>query len=1039
MKKKYLFALVLAGLALSSCSGTASVGLDYDESDLEIDTPWVDYSVPVTSVKFAEGEDSITVEKDKTHAYEYEIEPKKALKSTLSWSSADENIATVEKGVVTGVNGGQTTVTVYNEEGSFAPVTLDVNVEVPLEYFIIDPSSFDADFNHSYQLDIEYHPADTTMKGVTWSSSDESLATVDENGLVTTKDVTGTVSISASSNYINNIASISISIADRTIYPSSVEIDASQNELEIGKSFTFVAHAVSSSGQPVTHPEITYLSTNPEILAVEEDTGICHGLKVGEASVYAVASNGIQSAKVAVEVFEVKVASIILDDVVLSNKNGMSDIAVPYSYTTGVDGHPEASIPHFTFETGNQSIATVNDNGKLFAVSVGTTTLTVSEERSGLSKTVALEVKYEVEEVTINGSSSIVIGGSTQLSVSTNPGGVPEEYVTFSSSDDTIATVDENGLVTGVDEGTVVITATVLGETAEHTINVEIPDYPFEIDAQYIVGNRNYISGESKPSETGSWQKANQAFKFVDKSQEAHDTLLYEYYAIITFKAGDIWKIRDASYFFEPDGWRDGVTHKLGEYKVNEGAFAGDDPDMYVDEERNIVVAHAGRYAIYYAQYTNENPEGWYSVYVGRHELTLSNISPKLQIGTKTTLEAHNWLGELTYNKTEGADLISVVRGTGEDNYKFEITAGATAGTAKIVFTDEMKSVTVTVTITETPVSFKAKIHLDTSYFSSWGDVGGFSVYLWDDDGNTPLGDWKSCEGNLNSGVVTVEHDQAIKHFIFYFYQGGVQKQTINLTCNIDDEASDYYMILSGMDWKTDDDGVWKMYNIFILQGQPPVPEEYYYKYYVKGIGGSWEAQEQYLLTQVSGDSNHYTLENVSLTALDEIKVYLDTDDPLYMNEDDRWFGVQASYTSEYATGTSDGNLKVKTTGTYNIDFYFESSYGNHVIISPVGEPEPTTIKTFYFTNSKYWEGTIYAHVWKGDSPLAAWPGTQMTFVEHNDFGQDVYSFTFNTALYDTIIFNNGSAQTSDISLTDFGTNNACYINDSGAVVFYTR
>ena len=56
MKKKYLFALVLAGLALSSCSQAASVGVKYDDADLDIDTPWVDYSIPVTDVEFEDGQ-----------------------------------------------------------------------------------------------------------------------------------------------------------------------------------------------------------------------------------------------------------------------------------------------------------------------------------------------------------------------------------------------------------------------------------------------------------------------------------------------------------------------------------------------------------------------------------------------------------------------------------------------------------------------------------------------------------------------------------------------------------------------------------------------------------------------------------------------------------------------------------------------------------------------------------------------------------------------------------------------------------------------
>ena len=1035
MKKKYLFALGIAslGLMLTACGGTSSVPLDYDDSDLDIDSPWVDYSLPVTKVNFASGEESIQLVKDgDPHAYVYNIEPEKALKSTLSWSSADESVATVDKGVVTPVDIGETTITVFNEVGSFNPITLNVSVIIPIQDFNISTSTLELDFNNQYPLGVVYTPSDTTQKGVSWSSSDDTIASVGDDGVVTTYKKEGTVTISATNQFMDKVATVNLHVADRTIYADSIVIDEYQSKVEVGHSFDFVAHPVSSTGEPVTHPQLKYKSTDESVISVVEDTGMVHAIANGSgtAEVYAIANEGdpvhqVESTHIIVEVFEVKVASIQVESMVVSNRYGFTNRDITFTYTTDTAGYEQASIPQFKYEVADENIATVNDNGKIFATGVGTTTVTVTELRSNVSAFAELIVKYECDDVTLSANDTeLIIGESVELSYVTNPAGVPIEYASFESADTDVVTVNCEGIVTAVGLGKAKVKITILSKTSEIEFTVVKPYIPFVDGSFYIVGNKDYSSGTSVASESGSWEQARDAFIFTDKVQDAHDNLLYEYRAIVNLKEGDVWKIRGGSYYLEPDGWRDGITHQVGEYKTLDGAFANG--DMYVDESRNVVVNNDGRYAIYYAQYTNENYEGWYSVYVGRHELEISNTSPKVQVNSSVEIEAHNWYGDLDYKVTSGNDLIAVTRGEGENNHKFTIAASATAGTATIVFTDAMKSVEVTVTISDAPVSYTATLTIDKSVFASWDKpVSELSIYLWDDDGIYPLGAWNDCRGNLELGSVTVKHDRPITHYIFFFTQEGKTKQTFDMDCYIDGEYGYYKIMVDDIKWKGDDNGVWKMYNTHIWHDEAPVI--YTYDYYVEGIGGVWETNPDYLLVVDPDNTNHYTLSNIALAQDSEIKVFIDTDNPAVT---DPWLGVKPNYSSDYATGTSEGNLKVKFDGNYNIDVYIKSEYGNHIVITPVTPPEPTTIKTFYFTNNYSWD-SLRAYVWNNETKdeAAGWPGLEMTYVGQNDQNQAVYSISIDTALYDYIIFNSGSVQTVDIALADFGENNACYIS----------
>ena len=77
-----------------------------------------------------------------------------------------------------------------------------------------------------------------------------------------------------------------------------------------------------------------------------------------------------------------------------------------------------------------------------------------------------------------------------------------------------------------------------------------------------------------------------------------------------------------------------------------------------------------------------------------------------------------------------------------------------------------------------------------------------------------------------------------------------------------------------------------------------------------------------------------------------------------------------------------------------------------------VPAPETYTVK---FSNAQHWSGTIYCYYWTyGEVAPVAWPGTKMTFVENNDYGEAVYSVEVPSDA-DFIIFNNNDSQTVDI------------------------
>lgn len=172
MKMFAVLAIAVAALlCLTGCSGIniTSVGLP-------------------TDAELAKGESvqlEISFGADKEDAKADAI-AKAAEGLTLVWSSSDETVATVsQSGLVTAVGGGEANITVSIKDANIQSVC-KVTVNVPLEG-IEAPEDMNLIINSkdSDALEVELLPKDATDVKLAYESSDEDVATVDENGVVT--------------------------------------------------------------------------------------------------------------------------------------------------------------------------------------------------------------------------------------------------------------------------------------------------------------------------------------------------------------------------------------------------------------------------------------------------------------------------------------------------------------------------------------------------------------------------------------------------------------------------------------------------------------------------------------------------------------------------------------------------------------------------------------------------------------------------------------------------------------------------------------
>jgi len=247
----------------------------------------------------------------------------------------------------------------------------------------------------------------------------------------------------------------------------SVSLNKTELNLTKGKSEMLVATVLPENA---TDKTVTWSSSDATVASVGQD-GKVTALKSGKASITAKA--GEKSASCAVTV-TTPVESVSLD------RNNVT-LEVGQTTTLVATIHPnDADEKTVEWTTSNAAVATV-DNGKVTAVKEGTATITASVGGKSATCTVTVSSNVvPVASVTLNKTElSLEEGESETLTATVLPENATDKTVSWSSGDATIATVDQNGKVTAVKEGSTTVTAKAGEKSAICTVTVTKPAEPF--------------------------------------------------------------------------------------------------------------------------------------------------------------------------------------------------------------------------------------------------------------------------------------------------------------------------------------------------------------------------------------------------------------------------------------------------------------------------------------------------------------------------------------------------------------------------------
>lgn len=388
---------------------------------------------------------------------------------TVTWTSANENIATVKNGVVTAKAVGATKITATVGTHK-AECTVTVNAK--LTGIKVTPDKVTVEKGQTANLNVAYLPADTTdEKAVTWKSENENVATVDANGVVTAVagGTTKIVATATANDKITAVCEVKVPIHTESIELNKTEI------IGLRKGDTEKLTVSFKPANTEDSKEVKWTSSDSTVASVDKN-GVVKGLKEGEATITVTTADGKHTASCVVKVKEV---SIDLDKVELAQdtpntllKGQQYKIKVVFNQ----DEEPTETAT-YEYKSLDESIASVDANGVVTALKAGQVMLEITVKASSGSMTIMhyMEVKeIPLESISIKGDvTSLEEGKTTKLNVVFNPTNTTDDKtVVWSSSDTKVATVDANGVVKAVKAGTVKITAKVGDKTAEYALTV---------------------------------------------------------------------------------------------------------------------------------------------------------------------------------------------------------------------------------------------------------------------------------------------------------------------------------------------------------------------------------------------------------------------------------------------------------------------------------------------------------------------------------------------------------------------------------------
>ncbi|MBO4476595.1 MAG: Ig domain-containing protein [Bacteroidales bacterium] len=444
MKFRLFAAALLACVLSSSC----------------VETP---AEVAVTGVQLSDNEIELIV--GQTHNLSVSVLPDNATNKNVKWSSGVPSVATVsDDGIVVAIAMGASTVTVTTEDGGFkASCAVIVKKRViPVESVSLNHSEFAMDEGGDLYLSASVLPKDATDPTVIWTASPESVLSVNESGKVHAEGPgEGDVTVTTVDGGFK--ASCHISVIAKTVNAESVTLDKESLELTVGETATLTA---TVSPENTTNKTIDWRSADTSIATVDQN-GTVTAVAPGKVNIRAVCGAVEGICQVTVKAIHATGITVEPQTATLMEGETLQLKATVY---------PASADQTVEWASNDTKVAKVDANGLVTATGAGKTQIYArSKAFNDVKSYCELTVNQDTSLKGIALSSTIMTikaGESRTLTVTFTPSYAANKNIKWTSSNNGVAAVSQEGTVTGMSEGEAIITAT--AEDGGHTASCKV-------------------------------------------------------------------------------------------------------------------------------------------------------------------------------------------------------------------------------------------------------------------------------------------------------------------------------------------------------------------------------------------------------------------------------------------------------------------------------------------------------------------------------------------------------------------------------------
>lgn len=397
---------------------------------------WSCLPAQAVSYRVSPSKSSVTLAPGETEQLSCKISPSNLVNHTVTWSSDNSYVASVDKnGKVLAKAAGSTYIRATIETGDSCRITVKVSGN-PVTRLTLSETTVEMEVGQTHTL--TYILNDTADdKRVKWSSEDTSVAKVDSNGCV--KAVGGGVT-TITLTCVNGMTDTCIVYVPSDV--NKIELVPAESHVGIGSSMELDAYVYPGNARDRS---LTWESSDETVAVVDPD-GRVTGLKEGSCLIRAMGVNGVYGLSHVYVSSLPETLSLSGNCVVLSKSSRTRQLT--YEVT------PESAAScHIDWSSSDESVVTV-ENGLITARGYGSCVVSASA-LNGVGAGVTVYVCETPESVRFTSDSySIPMGGEgVKVNVRFEPEGSMLEHYTVITDDESIARVSPDGTLEAVSYG----------------------------------------------------------------------------------------------------------------------------------------------------------------------------------------------------------------------------------------------------------------------------------------------------------------------------------------------------------------------------------------------------------------------------------------------------------------------------------------------------------------------------------------------------------------------------------------------------------